>query len=82
MKTKIFKSVLPFFAAVFAIGLAFATEAKSVNDPAYYDDPNIPGIQTLEEGVDCPTEGIVECTHNGFQLYADPGLTMELYKRQ
>lgn len=82
MKTKVLKSVLPIVAVVCAIGLAFATETTSMSNPAYYDDPDIEGIQELEEGVDCPTTGKDPCLYNGFQLYADQGLSVELYERE
>ncbi|HCV82487.1 MAG TPA: hypothetical protein DGQ38_15715 [Zunongwangia profunda] len=60
-----------------AVGLAFANNNSSDSDPDYYDDPLVPGIQVISEGVDCPTTGENPCLYEGFQVYDDMGLTVE-----
>ncbi|WP_163514126.1 DUF6520 family protein [Gelidibacter japonicus] len=74
MKTKVLKSVLPIIAIVFAMGLAFATEAKSTSQTGYYDDPFIPGVQSVT--TDCVKHpfGDLCKTQEGYQLYATPEL--------
>ena len=67
-------------AVVFAVGVAFATEAIDVFDTAYYDDPNIAGIQEVS-GIDCPETGTITCKYNGFDLYAEQTLETPLYER-
>ncbi|MBJ7880976.1 DUF6520 family protein [Gelidibacter salicanalis] len=78
MKTKVFKSVLPIIAVVFAMGLAFATETTN-SSPAFYDDPAIPGVQRLTGGTDCPTVGQIPCMYQDFQLFADEDLSTPLF---
>lgn len=71
MKTKFLKFILPVFAIVMAIGLAFATEAETVYQTAYYNHPAL-GWQSAvaEDGCDAP--GFIPCTFNGKQLYSQP----------
>lgn len=82
MKTNFLKSVLPTFAMLLAVGLAFANNYTNDSDPDYYDDPLQPGVQVIPEGVDCPTSGEDACLHNGFQVYDDIGLTIPKYERE
>lgn len=81
MKTKVFKSILPALAILMAIGLSFATELNTVNEPGYYNDPLL-GVQAVPGGVDCPPEGSIDCTYNGHKVYADPAMTIELFERE
>lgn len=72
MKTKFLKLVLPAFAIMMAIGLAFATEDKVVVRDAYY---NIPGTQNWEHTTvedECYSGGSNACLFMGQQLYSEP----------
>ena len=81
MKSKNFKFVLPAFAILFAISLSFATEANSDNQTGYYNHP-ILGIQPVPGGVDCQTQVSDDCTYLGYPVFADPSLSIPLYKTQ
>lgn len=76
MKTTFFKHVLPAFAILMAVGLAFAAEDLSVDKTAYYQGPN--GIMSVTVGDDCVPNGAIQCTFDGFQLYQEPSLSTEL----
>ena len=78
MKKHLLKIVLPAFAIMMAVGLAFATEDLPVYKTAYYLGPN--GITTTSVGDDCVRDGAINCTYDGFQLYEDPGLSNALGK--
>ncbi|MCQ0112062.1 hypothetical protein SAMN04487906_0832 [Zhouia amylolytica] len=73
MKTKVFKTALPAFAFLVAIGIAFAADANSSSQIGYYDDPFIPGIQQVQTQCSPMATGEL-CTHNGYQLYDEPSL--------
>lgn len=77
MKTKVFKSVMPFFAMLLAMGMAFATSA-STDQIGYYDDPAMPGIQ--EVSTNCSLKGVINCEVDGFQVYSDPSLSIPLFR--
>ncbi|RXJ45686.1 DUF6520 family protein [Gelidibacter gilvus] len=81
MKTKVFKSVMPVFVMLMAVGLAFATERIVVERDAYY---NIPGTTNWEHttvGDECFTGGANACSFLGQQLYAAPDFnSMKLMK--
>lgn len=81
MKSKIFRFVLPAFALFLAVSFAFATEANNTVTTQYYDHP-ILGAQEVPISLDCPTEGTTTCKYNGFNVYADQGLSISLYERQ
>ncbi|MEE1963961.1 DUF6520 family protein [Allomuricauda taeanensis] len=67
MKTKIFKIVLPAFAIVMAVSLAFATEESNLPYTGYIDSLSGPvQIQT-----DCPNTGTVFCYESGQQVFND-----------
>lgn len=68
-------------AIVFAIGLAFAMEANTVTQTGYYDDPLIPGIQSVTIGDECRKQlsGTI-CEFDGHQLYAEATLSNLLRK--
>lgn len=72
MKSSFLKIVLPAFAILLAVGLAFATEDKIVVRDAYY---NIPGTQnwghtTVEDA--CYSGGSNACMYLEQQLYSEP----------
>lgn len=80
MKTKMFKTVLPAFAIILAVGLSFATEAtSSTSQIAYYNHPVL-GLQSTMVGDECDADGKIACEFNGYQLYAEPSLSTELRK--
>jgi|GEM_PF-635856 len=82
MKTKVLKSVLPIAAIVFAIGLAFATEAENVITTGYYLHPTF-GVQQVPGGVNCPTEGDEYCIYDDqYEVFADEDLEIRLYKEE
>ena len=47
MKSKILKFVLPAFAILLAVSLSFATVNNAPSQTGYYDDPFIPGVQSI-----------------------------------
>ncbi|AEM71617.1 MAG TPA: DUF6520 family protein [Allomuricauda sp.] len=72
MKNNLLKIVLPAFAILLAVGLAFATEDKVVVMDAYY---NIPGTENWEQTTvedACYDGGSNACLHLGQQLYSAP----------
>lgn len=71
MKAKFFKLLLPAFAILMAVGLAFATENENVVQEAYYFLPGV-GWQTVMVEENCSDEGTVPCEINGNQLYSQP----------
>ena len=71
MKTKFLKFILPAFAIVMAIGLAFATEAETVYQDAYYNHPALGWQLTMAEA-GCGESGTIPCKFNGNQLYSQP----------
>lgn len=73
MKTKNFKIVLPAFAILLAIGFAFATEANSINSPAFYNHPDL-GAQPVPGGTDCPNIGTKPCLYGDYPVYTDISL--------
>lgn len=77
MKIRIFKSVLPLFAFILAIGLAFATEAP-VAQTGYYFDPSTGQIESVL--VECNSTSNIRCEFNGQQVYAEPELMTPLFK--
>lgn len=76
MKTNILKLVLPAFAILLAVGLAFATETDSSDQTAYYQDSS--GIHSITIGDDCVKNGANPCKFNGHQLYAEMALSNPL----
>ncbi|CAG2532840.1 hypothetical protein MAR621_03034 [Maribacter dokdonensis] len=79
MKTRFLKFVLPAFAIMMAIGLAFASEAETVSRIAYYDHP-ILGVQSTMVSDDCRPGGVLLCKFNGYQLYEEPSLSTQIGK--
>ena len=79
MKSNLLKLVLPAFAILLAVGLAFATEDRDIPQTGYYQHP-ILGLQTIE--TDCPDSGSDPClVNNQYPVYKNQGLTIPLYER-
>lgn len=76
MKTSFFKIVLPAFAILLAVGLAFATETGTVSQTAYYQHPD--GVKSVTIGDECNPIGQINCTYFGYQLYAEASLSTPL----
>lgn len=71
MKTKFFKLLLPAFAILMAVGLAFATEESPVVQQGYYFHP-INGWQSTTVDANCLEGNEILCTQDGYQLYEAP----------
>jgi len=80
MKTNLLKLVLPAFAIILAVGLAFATEDSPVLQEAYYYHP-ISGWQTVMVGDNCTNIGEIPCTQDGYQLYDAPSFSGQALKK-
>ncbi|USD24650.1 DUF6520 family protein [Flagellimonas marinaquae] len=78
MKAKFFKLLLPAFAIIMAVGMAFATEESNSTQTGYYNHP-ILGVQAIQ--TDCPEIGEVLCMEGQWQVFKDPALTIPLYER-
>lgn len=71
MKKNLLKLVLPAFAILLAVGLAFATEERTVfQDGHYYDTAEQEWRSIPAEG--CGETGNTLCKHLGYQLYSMP----------
>lgn len=71
MKSNFLKLVLPAFAILLAVGLAFATEDTPVFRTAYYHIPNDDWYSTTV-GEECQVQGGNPCMFEEYQLYAGP----------
>ncbi|MEC7264112.1 MAG: DUF6520 family protein [Bacteroidota bacterium] len=80
MKSNFLKLVLPAFAMLLAVGLAFATEDSNIPQTGYYNHP-LYGAQPVPGGVDCITNGTTRCTYGEYEVFADEGLSIKLYER-
>jgi len=74
MKAKFFKLLLPAFAILMAVGLAFATEESPVVQQGYYFHP-INGWQSTTVDVNCLDGSQIACTEDGYQLYEAPSFS-------
>ncbi|WP_127137033.1 DUF6520 family protein [Flagellimonas oceanensis] len=76
MKSNFLKLVLPAFAILLAVGLAFATEAPSADADrvAYYKPLNEPW-QTIMVEEACFQGGNENCEYLGYQLYESDDIT-------
>ena len=74
MKSNFLKLVLPAFAIVMAVGLAFATEESSVVQQGYYFHP-INGWQSTTVDANCLNGNEILCTQDGNQLYEAPSFS-------
>lgn len=79
MKTRVLKSVIPFFVMVLAIGLSFAAETGTTATMGFYEDP-IFGVQSVPIGDECQDQAGFSCTFDGHQLYAERELRTPLNK--
>ncbi|MBA4744534.1 MAG: hypothetical protein H2058_04685 [Muricauda sp.] len=78
MKSKFLKLVLPAFAIIMAVGLAFATEESNLMQPGYAATPD--GPEPVE--TDCVEEiSEIQCTSGIFLVYLDEDLSIPLYER-
>lgn len=77
MKSNFLKLVLPAFAILLAVGLAFATEESNLMQPGYADTPF--GPQYVE--TDCDATSGNQCKVGSYDVYADIGLSDPLYER-
>jgi hypothetical protein len=80
MKSNFLKLVLPAFAILLAVGLAFATEDSSVDQVAYYQTSS--GVQSVTIGDECQPNNEIDCKYLGFQLYAEASLTTKLGRNE
>jgi hypothetical protein len=71
MKAKFFKLLLPAFAILMAVGLAFATEDERTVQEAHYFLPGQGWQSTMVED-DCFQGNNLPCEINGIQLYSEP----------
>ncbi len=81
MKSNFLKLVLPAFAILLAVGLAFATEDKTILQIAHYYDTVDQEWKsaTAEEG--CGEDGENPCLYDGYQLYSAPNFgSIQLHK--
>lgn len=82
MKSYFLKLVLPTFAILLAVGLAFATEDTPVFRTAYYHIPNDDWYQTTVED-SCDEDGSIACVYEplGLQLYSEPDFDSDALKK-
>ncbi|WP_375587492.1 DUF6520 family protein [Flagellimonas aurea] len=71
MKSKFLKLVLPAFAILMAVGLAFATEDRPVPKIGYYEHPTL-GWQEVTVDDNCGESGSIACTAFDQQVYSEP----------
>lgn len=76
MKKHLLKIVLPAFAILLAVGLAFATEADSFLETGYIKGPSGP----IQVQVDCKSEIQDPCLFNGQQVYQNQDYTSPMRK--
>lgn len=75
MKTKVLKNVMPFIVMILAVGFSFAVDENRVVQTGYYDNPDIPGIQST--ATNCVKNGNgALCKVGIFQLFDTPTLTV------
>ncbi|WP_108424505.1 DUF6520 family protein [Flagellimonas amoyensis] len=78
MKSNFLKLVLPAFAILLAVGIAFATEESNLMQPGYADTPSGP----LPVQTDCLDEGQIQCKAGAYFVYKDIDLSDPLYERE
>lgn len=79
MKRSFLNIVLPAFAIIMAVGLAFATEEDNSTRTGYYEHP-ILGVQPIQ--TDCEEFGEDPCMEGQWQVFKDPALSIPLYIRE
>lgn len=67
MKSSFLKLVLPAFAILMAVGLAFATEESNLSYTGYINSPSGP----LQIQTDCPDTGQNLCFEGPYQVFND-----------
>lgn len=72
MKKHLLKIVLPAFAILLAVGLAFATEEKAAFQQGHYFDTSVQQWKSITVEEDCDDQGEIPCLHEGYQLYSMP----------
>ena len=77
MKKHLLKIVLPAFAILLAVGLAFATEESNQMYPGYADTPD--GPKYVE--TDCDGSSENQCKVGAFDVYEDIGLSVPRYEK-
>lgn len=77
MKKHLLKIVLPAFAILLAVGLAFATEESNLMYPGYADTPD--GPEPVE--TDCDGSSENQCKVGAFDVYEDIDLSIPLYDK-
>ncbi|MBO0341512.1 DUF6520 family protein [Flagellimonas profundi] len=70
MRSNFLKLVLPAFAILLAVGLAFATEDNTIANEGYYLD-DFGNWITVTVEPECFNGGQIACTSDGHQLYAE-----------
>ncbi|RDY57830.1 DUF6520 family protein [Flagellimonas nanhaiensis] len=78
MKNKLKKFVLPAFALLMAVSLAFATDAEAFLETGYIQGPTGP----IQVQVDCKSEIIDPCLYLGQHVYEDPQFSTPMRKSQ
>ena len=80
MKKNLLKLVLPAFAILLAVGLAFGSEERTDEYEGHYlDDFGV--WRTIKVEPECHTGSLIACTYDGHQLYAEQSHTSQpLYK--
>ncbi len=78
MKTKVFKSVLPVFALLLAVSLAFATETNLFLNTGYIEGP----LGPIEVQVPCDNTTQDQCYYLGHEVFQDTGLSIPMRKSQ
>jgi len=73
MKLRVLKTILPAFAVLLAVGLAFATESTTVYRSGHYLHPNL-GWQTVPVSNECVESGEIPCKFGIYQVYSEPSL--------
>lgn len=76
MKKHLLKIVLPAFAILLAVGLAFANEADSFLETGYIQGPSGP----IQVQVDCKSQIQDPCIYLGQQVYENPDYTKPMRK--
>lgn len=72
MKSNFLKLVLPAFAILLAVGLAFATEEKVAFQQGHYYDTSAQQWKSITVEEDCDEYGAYPCLYDGYQLYSMP----------
>jgi hypothetical protein len=72
MKSNFLKLVLPAFAILLAVGLAFATEDNTVFQIAHYYDVSEQQWKSITAEPGCDEDGENPCLYEGYQLYSAP----------